>query len=215
MAVGLKAIETHYKGYRFRSRLEARWAVFFDALNVVWEYEREGFELESGRYLPDFWLPASEAWVEIKGSRPTKQEMEKCTQLAEATGRPVHVFFGQVAHDPFWTRDFETDGLWGAFTVLPSCKCGQLKRGLYSRFTSWGICHGCDEPFVQDAAAGCPCRPDWYHCERDKTVHKSKDACYLDKTGRRRRCRHDDPLTAAYDAVRAARFEYGESGATR
>jgi hypothetical protein len=25
-----KAIETHYKGYRFRSRLEARWAVFFD-----------------------------------------------------------------------------------------------------------------------------------------------------------------------------------------
>ncbi|MCB6994492.1 hypothetical protein LI177_13475 [bacterium 210820-DFI.6.37] len=27
----LKAIQTEYKGYRFRSRLEARWAVFFDA----------------------------------------------------------------------------------------------------------------------------------------------------------------------------------------
>ena len=26
----IKAIETYYKGYRFRSRLEARWAVFFD-----------------------------------------------------------------------------------------------------------------------------------------------------------------------------------------
>ena len=28
----IKAIETVYNGYRFRSRLEARWAVFFDAL---------------------------------------------------------------------------------------------------------------------------------------------------------------------------------------
>lgn len=27
----IKAIDTYYKGYRFRSRLEARWAVFFDA----------------------------------------------------------------------------------------------------------------------------------------------------------------------------------------
>lgn len=41
----MKAIETKYKGYRFRSRLEARWAVFFDTLGVKWEFEREGFEL--------------------------------------------------------------------------------------------------------------------------------------------------------------------------
>jgi len=53
----IKAIETSYKGYLFRSRLEARWAVFFDALGIVWEYEREGFELDGLRYLPDFWLP--------------------------------------------------------------------------------------------------------------------------------------------------------------
>ena len=32
-----KAIETKYKGFRFRSRLEARWAVFFDALGIEWE----------------------------------------------------------------------------------------------------------------------------------------------------------------------------------
>ena len=34
----MKAIETEYNGYRFRSRLEARWAVFFDALGI--EYNR-------------------------------------------------------------------------------------------------------------------------------------------------------------------------------
>ena len=35
----MKAIETEYNCYKFRSRLEARWAVFFDALG--WEYEYE------------------------------------------------------------------------------------------------------------------------------------------------------------------------------
>ena len=51
----IKAIETYYNGYRFRSRLEARWAVFFDTLGVKYEYEPEGFELDGGlRYLPDF-----------------------------------------------------------------------------------------------------------------------------------------------------------------
>ena len=47
---GLKAIETEYKGYRFRSRLEARWAVFFDACGVSWEYEPEGYDLGNGLY---------------------------------------------------------------------------------------------------------------------------------------------------------------------
>jgi hypothetical protein len=51
----IKAIETVYKGYRFRSRLEARWAVFFDTLGIEWVYEPEGFETTDGyRYLPDF-----------------------------------------------------------------------------------------------------------------------------------------------------------------
>ena len=54
----IKAIETEYNGYRFRSRLEARWAVFFDAAKIKYEYEPEGFELADGtRYLPDFYLP--------------------------------------------------------------------------------------------------------------------------------------------------------------
>lgn len=54
----IRAIETHYNGYRFRSRLEARWAVFFDALGLKWEYEPEGFQLPSGYYLPDFKIRA-------------------------------------------------------------------------------------------------------------------------------------------------------------
>lgn len=53
----IKAIPTRYKGYHFRSRLEARWAVFFDTLGIKWEYETEGVGLEDGtKYLPDFEL---------------------------------------------------------------------------------------------------------------------------------------------------------------
>lgn len=57
--MAIKAIETKYNGYRFRSRLEARWAVFFDALGVPWRYELQGYVtyFDSGGqecYLPDF-----------------------------------------------------------------------------------------------------------------------------------------------------------------
>lgn len=66
----IKAIETRYKGYRFRSRLEARWAVFFDAMGMKWEYEPEGFDLgDAGWYLPDFRVRTPQGnfcWYEIK-----------------------------------------------------------------------------------------------------------------------------------------------------
>ena len=52
----IKAIPTEYKGYLFRSRLEARWAVFFDAMGIEYEYESEGLVLSDGSwYLPDFY----------------------------------------------------------------------------------------------------------------------------------------------------------------
>ena len=62
----IKAIETFYNGYRFRSRLEARWAVFFDKAGIPYEYEEEGFTVCGIPYLPDFYLPSFECYVEIK-----------------------------------------------------------------------------------------------------------------------------------------------------
>ena len=65
----IKPIETEYNGYRFRSRLEARWAVFFDTAGIPYQYEPEGFVLEDGtHYLPDFYLPWFKCYVEIKPS---------------------------------------------------------------------------------------------------------------------------------------------------
>ena len=78
----IKAIETIYNGYRFRSRLEARWAVFFDALGLEYNYELEGFVLPSGRkYLPDFFLPQSKMFVEVKGNMDDSDGISKAHEL--------------------------------------------------------------------------------------------------------------------------------------
>lgn len=79
----IEAIQTHYKGYKFRSRLEARWAVFFDTVGIKWEYEQEGYDLgDAGLYLPDFWLPDMNTWAEVKGKEFTREENAKARTLA-------------------------------------------------------------------------------------------------------------------------------------
>lgn len=93
----LKPIQTHYKGYHFRSRLEARWAVFFDALGLKWEYEPEGFDLGEGDfYLPDFRVlypgrgPRERhlRWFEVKGDlqEVTHVEWRKLLKFHKAKG---------------------------------------------------------------------------------------------------------------------------------
>lgn len=66
--------QTVYNGRFFRSRLEARWAVFFDHLGWKFQYEPERYPVRqcSGEpyssYLPDFHLTQFGSWVEVKGS---------------------------------------------------------------------------------------------------------------------------------------------------
>jgi len=77
----IKPIETVYNGYRFRSRLEARWAVFFKAVGLEYQYEPEGFEMDGIRYLPDFYLPSIDRWFEIKGKALSVEEIKKCEEF--------------------------------------------------------------------------------------------------------------------------------------
>ena len=54
----MKSIDTFYNGNFYRSRLEARWAYFFDLCGVKYLYEPEGFKNGNNEmYLPDFYLP--------------------------------------------------------------------------------------------------------------------------------------------------------------
>lgn len=102
---GIKPIQTRYKGYHFRSRLEARWAVYFEAIGLKWEYELEGFDLGSlGFYLPDFWLPQVSMWAEVKSKEFTHEENLKAMGLADITRYPVLRLVG--------TPDFKTYLAW-------------------------------------------------------------------------------------------------------
>ena len=96
----IKAIETYYKGYRFRSRLEARWAVFFDALGVRYEYEPEGYYTQYGGYLPDFYLPGSSCFVEIKGVGAFNISLDGENALMTA-GRESPNRFAAFMHDVY------------------------------------------------------------------------------------------------------------------
>lgn len=80
----MKVIETKYNGYKFRSRLEARWAVFFDACGIEYQYEPEGFELKEGYYLPDFYLPWFKCYVEIKPKDIAREDRLKAEKKLEA-----------------------------------------------------------------------------------------------------------------------------------
>lgn len=92
----IKAIQTFFDGYRFRSRLEARWAVFFKTLNIRYTYESEGYDLGGVWYLPDFYLPDYDYWIEVKpveinrGSR----DWAKVRSLAGYLGKIVYVAIG-------------------------------------------------------------------------------------------------------------------------
>jgi len=56
-------------------------AIFFDALNIEWEYEKEGYKLPLGNYLPDFWIPRFNSFSEVKPKTFTIEEYQKCFQL--------------------------------------------------------------------------------------------------------------------------------------
>lgn len=73
----MKAIPTHYNGHEFRSRLEAEVAYFLDAIDWDWEYEPKSFLLPGGyHYIPDFWIPGQNMWVEARGYKKRGSEQQ-------------------------------------------------------------------------------------------------------------------------------------------
>jgi hypothetical protein len=94
----VEAIETEFEGIQFRSRTEARWAVFFSVLHLTYSYEQEKVTLSNGEiYLPDFYLPELDAWFEVKAENDAivTQEASKARQLAaDRPGQRVWLAIG-------------------------------------------------------------------------------------------------------------------------
>lgn len=191
----INAIETQYKGYRFRSRLEARWAVFFDAQGIEWQYEIEGFELPSGRYLPDFWLPQVSMWGEVKPGPFSELELQKCKDLAVlGENRGVLLLAGQP--------DFRAYEYWLHYQDISHYEVVKLEDGSSRWYPQRAGCitriddcylttqYLCEYRFYSNIGWGPPDDPE--HAE-----YLSGDPVYV----------------KAVHAARAARFEFGEKGA--
>jgi hypothetical protein len=185
----IKAIETIYAGHRFRSRLEARWAVVFDALGIRWEYEAEGFATSAGRYLPDFRFGSADSdqprlWAEVKGDSLSAGDARKVMAFAFDPGEPRWI----VALGP-----------------IPDHGCQSL-------FTGWGLVDGAPRAMSWHLGAltGWRALGDSYGEPEGDTLpqfsgHFRRKVFYYPGL-------ESAATYAALDAGRMARFEHGESG---
>ena len=117
----MQPIETRYKGYRFRSRLEARWAVFFDAMGMRWSYETQGYEFNGVRYLPDFSVTRGSNVIAFYEVKPSYVEVDPKLTAFEAAYRAHHADDCEV------------------FTLLR----GDPYTCLFDGGTGVGVCPGC------------------------------------------------------------------------
>lgn len=197
----MKPIETEYKGYKFRSRLEARWAIFFDEIGAKWEYEPEGYRLKDGTYyLPDFLLhgvrgrgvgweeTVNDIFVEIKGVL-TDEDLHKIS-LFEL---PI-IIFGQIP-DAEWMEEYREERYIGI---------GRLKE-TYVVPAHWDFNFWKDDNeyfYSLEFSEG-----DVYHTEPKAGKGGGLVLDYPDDPYDY----VDNDLTAkAYKKARQARFEYGE-----
>lgn len=189
MPIKVKAIDTHYAGHRFRSRLEARWAVFMDHLRLEWVYEPDGYKLPSGKYLPDFWLPGWECWLEIKPEAPTEIELQLCAELSQATTFPAVFGIGLPTTKPM--RLYCTD----------TCESGG------------GVMWWDAQMSIRKDGELCLCIEDatddfvFWRGDYSKTFHAAEivaECSVFAPDG-------SMPISRAADAAKSARFEFGQT----
>ena len=142
--------EINFDGYRFRSKIEAKWYVFFKTLGLDVHYEPETISLEllDGKltnYLVDYYLPDLDAYIEIKlDKNPTVEESMKCFLLSQQTGKDVFLFYETIGKKN--TNGYKYCGDSGAFvpqqmwTQCPKCSTfGITYRGFVAEL-SCGCC---------------------------------------------------------------------------
>jgi hypothetical protein len=183
----IKAIETRYQGYRFRSRTEARWAIFFDAMGIEWEYEPEGFNLSDGGYLPDFVLPkygdgiSQPMFVEVK---PVSGDFSRARRFAEETKQWMFLAEGPPDFRNYRYTDSENNGSISWDSGIPNIRdrelwmglVYELDPGLMNKFREiWGL------PNLHFTLRDCQRR---YLCAARASERKFIDAVYASRAER-------------------------------
>lgn len=155
----MQSIDTFYNGNYFRSRLEARWAYFFDALGLKYQYEPEGFKSNGNYYLPDFFLPdcflrkfSIGVYVEIKPDSYPSNDIP----ASEWFSKPLCLFKG--------TPD-KMEGY-------------QLGRGWDNNMYFW-VCSKCYQFKIEFNEGSYDCCPKCgAHGDYDKITYAAKEAAF-------------------------------------
>jgi hypothetical protein len=144
----IEPIETEYKGYKFRSRLEARWALFFDTLRVKYNYELDSFGSEDFKYLPDFFLTQKiqffqedtlydQIWVEVKPNTEISfYDQNKIKLFVKQSQKNLILLVGDPGLDTiirFYTRDPDGKVIYidAKWIILPGNKLGLINLESY------------------------------------------------------------------------------------
>jgi len=204
----IKPIETIYNGYRFRSRLEARWAVFFDEAHIEYQYEPEGYVgLWGDWYLPDFYLPQFDIYCEVKPTdEALRKDAWKIIGVVDGQQTPISdaglLLLGNIPYSPgkhpvfcclYWDK-----GVWSttaAFDIwddvpelLVDTFRGRQKKKNTSSYSAFCDFHYFDDPGGDlDRCSVGPTYADWTY--------------YGDSFW----------INCCYKAARQARFEHGET----
>lgn len=205
----MRAIETSYAGCRFRSRLEARWAVLFDALEIRWEFEPQGFEIiDQWRWLPDFFLPDLKIWVEVKGSdsQVTDDYRNMLAHACDWNQGPAEIY------DSYWNgggllllSDVPRPGGCWAHTIILQHKGLVPALGVFGPQTFECLREG-SSPMMAPGGRDTDAYADGLPPCTFAAVN------LLDHIPECRGKTNIPAVSDAYKAARSARFEFGESG---
>ena len=182
----MKAIPTIFKKIKFRSRTEARWAVFFENMKWNWEYEPQGYVLPRNiAYLPDFKVVLPDGvtlYAEVKAFEFDDlgdEQIRKARLLASETKATVVLLPG-----------------------TPECRIYNAVTANSADNTFIGTIFQDYEPYLRVA--------DSYWLAQ-ATLDPTNGRMKFDFDERKIRKAFGDGYAKALEASRSARFEHGES----
>ena len=156
----LEAKECFFNGYPMRSLAERSWALMLDRLGVRFQYEPAVFRTERhGGYLPDFYIPAADAFFEVKGLHPTQVEIEKAEDLMRSTGKLVVFGYAKACVGVFDGRRLPmgamllvpADGRW---IKVPLTVIGELVYAVLGQLAGLKLAQAVDEGCRHDDLLG-------------------------------------------------------------
>lgn len=203
----IKAIDTEYGGHLFRSRLEARWAVYFDELGIQWEYETEGFRLPDGTtYLPDFRAKTPQGddwWVEVKPYGVTTDPKFRAFERALQDQADQVDVNGECVGSPTRTTLVSGTPLQMLADYYHCPRCGVFTDQVGGDLWLW--CDACDWETPAGASIGVPYPGGFLGGNWD--THKG----WLVYPNRGSLIRVETRSAAAAKKAQQARFEHGET----